>query len=128
MEREEKEILNHVALLVLRVNLLKGKSGLESKIKQTDFRGLVHIGFIDIGLLQLKEKGLQEKQKRKEEGKYGRKRKKKECTREKRKKSKRTTEKEEEGKHEREREREIEPFMSSWSAITSLGKLLAATS
>jgi hypothetical protein len=81
----------------------------------------VYIGFIDIGLLRLKEKCQQQKQKRKEgksmrekEGKHNRKRKKREST----------TEKEEEGKHMRERE----PFMSSWSAITSLSKLLAATS
>ncbi len=79
---KEKENLNHVAFLVLRVNLLKGKGGQESQIKLTEFRGSVHIGFIDIGLLQLKEKGLQPKkkkgrgkvwEKKEEEGKYERK-------------------------------------------------------
>jgi hypothetical protein len=40
----------------------------------------VHIGFIDIGLLQSKEKGLQQEQKRKEEGKYEKKMKKRDST------------------------------------------------
>jgi hypothetical protein len=52
VEGEEKGNLNHVAFLVLRVNLLEGKSGQGSYIKLTEFRGSVHIGFKDIGLLQ----------------------------------------------------------------------------
>jgi hypothetical protein len=69
VEGEEKENLNHVGFLVPRVNLLKGKSGQESYIKLTEFRGSVHIGFIGVGLLQLKEKVLQQKHKNKGRGK-----------------------------------------------------------
>jgi hypothetical protein len=89
--RRGERNLNHVAFLVLRVNLLRGKSGQESKLKLTEFRDSVHIGFIDICLLQLKEKGLQQKQKRKKEGKYNRKRRRRKA---------------QERERERERERE----------------------
>jgi hypothetical protein len=61
----------------------------------------LHIGFIDIGLLQLKEKVLRRNKKRKEEGKYEKKEEEGKHSR-KRKEMAGTTEKEEDGKHKRE--------------------------
>ncbi len=120
VEGEEVENLNHVAFLVLRVNLLKGKrTGILDKANRVQ-------GF---NAYWLHEHWLVTIQKQKKERK-------RESMREKGRREKVQQKEEEEGKHNRkrrrgkaqERGREREPFMSSWSAITSSSKLLAATS